>query len=74
MDNTLYIVIYGDSHEDKALFADPEKANRKLLLQHLHKKKFSPFIEVYALRDGVYYKNKYGYRVCEDNKVALFAL
>lgn len=70
-DHTIYIVVFGASHEDKAIFADFQMASTKLRKQHAHAVDFSPFIEVRTVKDGVYYQNKYGYTVNQAGEVVM---
>lgn len=64
----LYIVWYGEEYEDKAIFADLEKAKHKLNIQNKGREwYFTPFIEVYTLSSGIYKKTSYEYCVQDED-------
>lgn len=62
----IYVLHYGPDHEDSMIFADLDKAYRKLEKQSKNlSNPFRPYIVSYTLQDGVYMRHKYGYK-CAD--------
>jgi hypothetical protein len=50
--NVIYVVVYGESHEDFLIYSDLEKARHKLQVQQKCCDGFKPYMATYVLNDS----------------------